>query len=126
MLEKYSAKTSDSDSVEVEYDFGDNLQDAVEKFGEDVVFSRYKASAVIDLQSFIRGKIRQQMSAEGFSGDLDTDAIQEAVSEWTLGVKAQRSAKSAEEKARDLLARLPAEVRAQLLAEIEGAEGEAA
>jgi hypothetical protein len=44
--------------VTVGYDFGDSLEDAVEKFGAEVVFSRFRSAAVIDLQALIRRKIK--------------------------------------------------------------------
>ena len=41
-------------SIEIEYDFGDNLASAVEKYGEDVVFDLYKAAANIRVQNVAR------------------------------------------------------------------------
>lgn len=106
---KIEAKLTDSEPVSVEYDFGDTLAEAVEKFGEEVVFTRYKAAAVIDLQALMRNMIRAQKSE---------DEIREAVSEWKPGVR-QLKGKSKEERARELLGKLSAEERAAILAEFQ-------
>lgn len=99
------------ETVAAEYDFGDNLAEAVELYGEEVVFSRYKSAAVIDLQSFMRGLIRQEKTPE----DIAT-----AVAEWKPGVR-KAAGKSKEEKARELLGGLSAEERAAILREFLGA-----
>lgn len=111
--EVYTAKTTDSDPVEVSYDFGGNLEEAVSKFGEDVVYARYKASAVIDLQSLIRGQIRKVKEGEM----IDVAVIQEVVAAWVPGVRQARG-KSSEEKAKDAIGKLTPEARAALLAEL--------
>lgn len=41
-------------SAEISYDFGDDLQEAISLFGEDVVFSLFKQSLTVWLQSAIR------------------------------------------------------------------------
>lgn len=104
---KVEAKLTDGEPVAVDYDFGDNLAQAVELFGEEVVFTRYKAAAVIDLQALMRNMIRAQKTE---------DEIGEAVSEWKPGVR-QLKGKSKEERARELLGKLSAEERAAILAE---------
>ena len=38
----------------IEYNFGENVKDAISMFGEDVVFNGFKADAVVTLQSAIR------------------------------------------------------------------------
>ena len=62
--EQVSAKITDGDPVQVQYDFGTDLDEAVELFGAEVVFSRYKSAAVIDLQAYMRGLIRQEKPAD--------------------------------------------------------------
>ena len=104
---KVEAKLTDSEPVSVDYDFGDNLDEAVSVYGEEVVFSRYKAAAVIDLQAYMRNQIRAEKSEA---------EIRTAVSEWKPGVK-QSSGKSKEERAREILGKLSAEERAAILAE---------
>lgn len=75
----YSATTNDNDrEVAVNYNFGSNLKEATEMFGEEVVFSRFHSAAVIDLQSLIRRGIKAQKS--------DSE-IQQMASAWRPGVK---------------------------------------
>ena len=61
----------------VDFDFGDDLNAAVELCGEEVVFSQYVSAAKVALQGVIRGKI---------NAGLSHDAIQEAVSSWKPGM----------------------------------------
>lgn len=58
----------------VGYDFGDTLADAIAKFGEEVVFSNFKQSAVISLQ----GNVRRYME----QGKLTDEEIEKKVGEW--------------------------------------------
>ncbi len=89
----------------VEYDFGDSIQDAIEKFGEDVVFSNFKQAATISLQSRIRSWV--QAGKEG-------DDLQEEASNWKPGMRTV-SRKSPTEKLKDLLAgKSPEEIAALL------------
>ena len=44
----------DGKEATVNFDFGTDLADAVEKFTAEVVFSRYRAAGKIDLQSIMR------------------------------------------------------------------------
>lgn len=49
-----TAKTGDGKEATLNFDFGVDLNDAVSKFGEEVVFTNYRKSAKIDLQSVMR------------------------------------------------------------------------
>ncbi len=81
-----------TEAVSCDYDFGENVAEMTSKFGEEVIFTRARASLVIDLQAFIRRAIANKK----------TDAeIQEAVSAWVPGVKA--AGKSPAEKLKALL-----------------------
>ena len=100
-----------SPSVSVDYDFGDNLQEAVELFGDDVVFSRFKAAAVVDLQALIRRHL-------GGEKPKTAEEIQALVSEWKPGVS-KRVRKSTTEKAQDLIGQMSAEEKAALLASLQ-------
>ena len=40
--------------VTVQYDFGDNLEDAVERYGKEVVFTNFRANSKIVLQAGLR------------------------------------------------------------------------
>ena len=56
-------------STEFQYDFGSNLGEAVAKFGDTVVFSLYKAKAVIQVQDLARNALVAGKSAAE-AGDL--------------------------------------------------------
>lgn len=103
-VEKITAKLKDSQPVTVDFDVDEKLKDAVKRYGEDIVMSRYRSSLVIDLQAFMRGLLKQNKTPE---------EIQAAVDAWQPGVKAR--GKSPAEKARDLFSKMSPEERAELL-----------
>ena len=107
-----SAKLSGEGAVPVtvEYEFGESLNELVEKYGEDVVFSRVKAALTIDLQSLIR---------RGISASKSQEEIQTMVAEWKPGVRSGVR-KSPEAKIKDLLESIPEDQRAELLAGLLG------
>lgn len=84
------------------YDFGDNLEEAVEKFGEEAVFSRYLSAGTVDLQGYIRGMMKK-MTGEGDDAAYENsdEEIVAAVKDYVLGVK--KAAKTPKEKAMELL-----------------------
>ena len=85
MAEVIKAKSPKAGNREVEVmiDLGENLQDATEKFGEEVVYTNFKASAVITAQAACRRYMEK---------GLDDDAIQSKLSAWKPGVAAERVA----------------------------------
>lgn len=99
-----------SPSAEVEYDFGDNLGEAVELFGEDVVFSRFVAASVVDLQALIRRHL-------GGEKPKTQDEISKLVAEWKPGVSS-RKRRSNKEKAEELIAGMSEQEKAQLLEQL--------
>lgn len=103
--EQVSAKITDGDPVQVQYDFGTDLDEAVEKFGAEVVFSRYKSAAVIDLQAYMRGLIRQEKNP---------DEIEEAAEAWAPGMRQPRG-KSNQEKLSTLLDKMDPSVVQEML-----------
>lgn len=110
--ESISAKLSeqkDDEAVAVNYDFGDSLEDAVERFGEEVVYSRFKAAAVVDLQALIRRGIKAKKDAKQIQADAD---------EWKPGVK-RVSRKSSEDRIKESFSKMSAEDRAALLAQLQ-------
>lgn len=62
---------------EVAYDFGDDLNAAVDLCGEEAVHSQYKSAARVTLQGIIRAKMKDGLSM---------DAIQDVVNAWKPGV----------------------------------------
>ena len=76
-----TAKKGDK-SATIEYDFGANLQEMTEKFGEDVVYTNARKSMVITAQAGMRRYLE--------SG-LDEATIQEKLSAWKPGVQIART-----------------------------------
>lgn len=89
----------------VSYDFGDNLAEAVKKFGEPIVFSKFVAQAVIDLQA----NMRRTLVA---GGDLKAMAAA-----WKPGVTVQRTVDPIA-AAKNKYAQMSPEERAKFLAEL--------
>lgn len=56
----------------INYDFGDNLEDATAKFGEEVVFSNFKRCAVITAQAGMRRMMEAGKSQEEIQNTYDT------------------------------------------------------
>lgn len=104
-----TAKTSKSDRiVSVEFNFGKNLGESVEMFGEDVVHSRYLSAAVIDLQALIR---------RGINADKTDEEIAGLAAAWKPGVKTVVR-KSAQEKIKDAFSAMSEEDRLEMLRQL--------
>lgn len=67
-IEVQSNKVKDAEGKNIKctfnYDFGENLTDAVAKFGEAVVFSLFKSKAVIQVQDLARNAMVAGKSAD--------------------------------------------------------------
>ena len=121
-VQKISAragKEENSPSVEVEYDFGDNMAEAAEKFGDDVVYTRFKAAATIDIQAIIRRHLTAT-DKDGKPVPKTSEQIQEIVKAWVPGVS-QRVRKTDKQKAAELLGKLDPAALAELLASLQTA-----
>ena len=68
--------------VTVNYDFGENLDEARQKFGDEVVYSNYRAHAIVTIQSIVR---------RGIVAGKTPEAIQDEVSGVVLGVARRTS-----------------------------------
>jgi hypothetical protein len=91
----------------VSYDMGDTVQELVQQFGEEVVYSRARQSLIIAIQAYIRGQLEAGKQPE---------EIQEAVADWKPGVR--RPAKTPEDRAREALQSMSAEQRQAFLKEL--------
>lgn len=80
-LIEVTAKTQEGAEATVAYDFGANLDDAVDKYGAEVVFSLFRAQAKIQLQA----RMRAWMTAEP---PKDVNA---AAAMWKPGVVQDRT-----------------------------------
>lgn len=87
MSEKYTARVTPKDKdgnkgepyvVSAEYNLGENLDEAVELFGHDAVFSTFKAAAVVKLQA--------RMRALAQAGE----DVQEGINDWKVGVSVRK------------------------------------
>jgi hypothetical protein len=96
----------ESQELTAEYDFGSNTQEAVELFGEEVVFSTFKAQAVVKLQSVMR-------SAAKAGKD-----VQEVVNAWKPGVARVRG-KSPVEKALSAFGKMSPEEQQAFIASLQ-------
>lgn len=56
--------------VTVDFDVGDNLADAVDKYGEDIVFERWKRQAKRDLGNAIRTSLNSGKTPERVAEEL--------------------------------------------------------
>ena len=95
-----------SRSATVSYDFGENLQDAVAKFGEEVVFTNMQQSMKISLQALLR---------RGFDKGQSDEEIAAAAGAWKPGVASQRTTDPVSAITAKW-ATLPADKKAELLA----------
>lgn len=84
MVEITANKSVDGDerSATIATDLGDSLQDAVAKFGEEVIFSNYKRAVTITAQAAMRRMLEQ---------NLDQDTITNKMASWKPGVALDRS-----------------------------------
>lgn len=99
--------SDDAPTASVEYDFGENLAEAAELFGDDVVFSRFVSAATVDLQALIR----RNLTLEEPKSEAE---IQTLVAEWRPGVSSRKRV-SASEKAQRAVDNLSEAEKAALL-----------
>jgi hypothetical protein len=96
--------------VTINYDFGEDLDEMVEKYGKDVVFSNARASFIITLQAAMRRYM---------TGGRSQEEISELLSGWKPGVSLTRRidpvsalvsqwASFSPEKQKEILAKLKA------------------
>ena len=119
-----SAKAGTDDeapSASVDYNFGDNLAEAEELFGADVVFSRFVAAATVDIQALIRRHLKTPVDKDGnATGEAKTESeIQGLVAEYKPGTST-RTRVSASEKAARAIDKLTEEEKAALLESLMG------
>lgn len=105
--------TDSSRSIVVSFDFGDNLESAVEAFGADVVFAGFKADAKVGLQSKVRAMLKATVE-DSEELKYDDAAIIEAITAYKPGVKTRTSVDPMVKLA-ELLGKLTPEQKAALL-----------
>lgn len=83
----------------------EGLQEAVDSWGDEAVFSRATAAFVIDIQAFMRSEIQAE--------DFEEAQLQERCASWKPGTRAR--GKSRAEKIENMLGQLTDEERSALL-----------
>lgn len=118
MIEQIEAQTTSGDRAgevfSISYEMPQTLQEAVEKFGEDVVYSQFKGSLVINIQSIMRNAIKKDNATAA--------SVQEAVDKWG-GPRMRAPARPLSERVDELLGRMSPEDRAALLSQYVEDEG---
>jgi hypothetical protein len=72
----FSVKKDDEvQEFTVQYNYGDTLQEAIELFGEEAVYSLYAAKADIWVQDFARARMKAGDSLESIQAKLDARKI---------------------------------------------------
>jgi len=105
---KVSAPKVNVSGAEFEYDFGENLQDAAQKYGEDTVFKLYRQQAVVRAQAVARTHLTAGKSI---------DEVQQVLNGWKPDATMSR-AKSPVEKLAAKFAKLSPEEKQALLESI--------
>lgn len=109
---KVAAQRGTEPPVEVEVEMAENLNELVQQFGEEIVFSHARRSVVIALQGYMRS-LMDQGREKGEDAATIAQNILSQVTNWKPSQK--KAPKSQSEKARDILSRLsPAERQALL------------
>ena len=111
----YNQKDEDGNKVDsidltANYDFGDNIQDACKKYGEDVVHAHFVAHAVVSLQARMRAAAKAGQDVE------------EAINNWKPG-QVTRRGKSPVEKALGAFDKMDAEQQQAFIAQLKEAAG---
>lgn len=98
--------------IEVDYDFGSNLDEAVEKFGADVVFSGFQADGKVAVQAMVR----RMLNTNKEDGSPYTDEeIFAKVAEYKLGIRADRGSSDPMAKVEKVLGKLTDAQKAEFL-----------
>ena len=86
-------------TLEVEFDYGETLDDKIDLFGESVCNSKLDQKIRIDVQAYLRGKL--SAAEEDGSPKFTDEQIIESLKSWKLG-EVSRVKKSKGDKALDL------------------------
>ena len=101
------------DRIGVEYEVTKNMPttiaESIDEWGEEVCFSRLRGAVVIDLQSFVRTKIKHK--------DFSADELQVVVDGW--GPSQRGPGVSLEQRAESLMANMSDDDLAKLMARVE-------
>lgn len=108
-----AGQDADSRTITVGFDFGDNLQDAIAKFGEEAVFNSFKADARVGLQARVRALMKATVEDSEELKYTDEEIVAK-VAEYVPGTKTRQSSDPLA-KLTALLGKLTPEQKAALL-----------
>ena len=100
----------DSRTIELEYEFGSNSEESIEKFGEEVVHGYFLKGIKVGLQAYIRRMMKE---------DKSDDEILAALDNWTPGVRAPRIGGGSSKRLLEQFAKMTPEKQAELLAKLQ-------
>lgn len=105
-----AGKTVDEEKKEAEvyYDFGENIHEMVDKFGEDQVYAMAKREGTRKLQSAIRRELK---------AGTDPEAIPDRLASWSPNVK-HKVQKDPEEAAEEAFSAMSPEAQEKYLEKI--------
>ena len=103
---KVSAKKTDGPSVEVDFNFGNNLAETVNQFGEDTVYKAVVAALKVQFQAWLRAQATAGKAADEIQQELNNKG-------WKPGER--RAGKSPQDKLRGLLDAMTPEERAAFI-----------
>jgi len=86
---KVKVNRTDGVSVEMAYDFGDNLDDALQRYGADVVFSQFVIGAKTAFRNKISALLNAQDKDELFKNSAED--VENAMSDWVPQVAGVRT-----------------------------------
>jgi len=112
-MTKVSMKFDKGLPIEVEYDFGKDLDEMCELFGDVVVYSNAKANMHVGVQGVGRSVIKAGKTA---GKPVTQKQVQEAVSKHKPGIR--KRGKSPAEKLKENYDKLTPEAKKELLAEL--------
>jgi len=109
-------------AITVEYDFGTNVNNAIEKFGEESVFNHFVADAKLSVNSLVRPMLEKGLTVTGTGEDKEitgeaefsNEKIHEIVAAYKLPDKTGRRVDPGQ-KAIDALKALSPEKQAEIM-----------
>ena len=110
------SKKADRD-ITIDYDFGSDLADFVEKFGEAAAYNHAVASAKLSVNSFVRPML--EAAGEDGTQTHSDEQIRSALGAWVLPDKTGRTVDKAA-KILKLMSALSPEKKAEILAALSG------
>jgi|SRR6185437_1233575 len=105
----------DGETHEITVPFPETLDEAVEAYGEDVVFANFKANCVVGLQGNIRSRVEGKEPKTG-------KALQDTFADWKPGTRASGIGRV--EKLKERIKKMSPEDKARLLEELNAGDDE--